>query len=94
MLTGIRGPHRRGRRLGGDARDALAVLRAVRERLPGVVASVSTDLDASSWPRAVIVRFGSDRRSGRQDHAVKTVLADVDTAAWRCSMCEFREVRP
>jgi hypothetical protein len=68
-----------GEDLGRDTRDALAILRAVRERLPGVVASVSSDLDAALASGGEI-RFGSTADLDDKIVAVETVLADVDTA--------------
>jgi cell division protein FtsQ len=79
VLTGIEGPIAEGRRLDGDARDALTVATAVAERLPDTVASVSTDLDAELVAGGV-VRFGSTDDLDEKITAVKTVLSDVDTA--------------
>jgi cell division protein FtsQ len=79
VLTGIEGPIAEGRRLDGDARDALTVASAVAERLPDTVASVSTDLDAELVAGGV-VRFGSTDDLDEKITAVKTVLSDVDTA--------------
>jgi cell division septal protein FtsQ len=67
-----------GDELGRDTRDALAILRALRERLPGVVASVSSDLDAALAAGGEI-RFGSADDLDDKIVAVETVLADVDT---------------
>jgi cell division protein FtsQ len=67
-----------GDELGRATRDALAILRAVRERLPGVVASVSSDLDAALATGGEI-RFGSTDGLDDKIVAVETVLADVDT---------------
>ena len=77
-VTGVRGRIAEGDELGQDARDALAILRAVRERLPGVVASVSSDLDAALASGGEI-RFGSTDDLDDKIVAVETVLADVDT---------------
>lgn len=77
-VTGVRGRIAQGDELGRDARDALAILRAVRERLPGVVASVSSDLDAALAASGEI-RFGSTDDLDDKIVAVETVLADVDT---------------
>jgi cell division protein FtsQ len=79
VLTGIEGPIAEGRRLDGDARDALTVASAMAERLPDTVASVSTDLDAELVAGGV-VRFGSTDDLDEKITAVKTVLSDVDTA--------------
>jgi POTRA domain, FtsQ-type len=79
VLTGIDGPIAEGRRLDGDARDAITVAAAVAERLPDTVASVSTDLDAELVSGGV-VRFGSTDDLDEKITAVKTVLSDVDTA--------------
>ena len=75
----IRATTREGEDLGRDTRDALAILRAVRERLPGVVASASSDLDAALASGGEI-RFGSTADLDDKIVAVETVLADVDTA--------------
>jgi cell division protein FtsQ len=78
VLTGIDGPISEGRRLDGDARDALTIAAAVAERLPGEVVSVSTDLDAELAAGGV-VRFGSTEDLAEKITAVKTVVSDVDT---------------
>jgi cell division septal protein FtsQ len=67
-----------GDELGRATRDALAILRALRERLPGAVASVSSDLDAALAAGGEI-RFGSSADLDDKVVAVETVLADVDT---------------
>jgi hypothetical protein len=67
-----------GDELGRETRDALTILRAVSERLPGVVASVSSDLDAALAAGGEI-RFGSPDDLDDKIVAVETVLADVDT---------------
>ena len=77
-ITGLRGRIAEGGELGRDPRDALAILRAVRERLPGVVASVSIDMDAALASGGEI-RFGSTDDLDDKIVAVETVLADVDT---------------
>jgi cell division protein FtsQ len=79
VLTGIEGPVAEGRRLDGDARDALTLAVAVNERMPDMVASVSTDLDAELVAGGVM-RFGSTEDLDEKLTAVKTVLSDVDTA--------------
>ena len=79
VLTGIEGPISEGRRLDGEARDALTVAAAVAERMPGEVAAVSTDLDAELVAGGV-VRFGTTDDLAEKITAVKTVLSDVDTA--------------
>ncbi|HEY6415479.1 MAG TPA: FtsQ-type POTRA domain-containing protein, partial [Acidimicrobiales bacterium] len=79
MLTGIDGRVAEGERLDGDARDALAIAATVAERMPGVVASVSTELDAELVAGGV-VRFGSTDDLDDKVTAVKTVLSDVDTS--------------
>jgi cell division protein FtsQ len=66
-----------GDELGRDPRDALVILRALRERLPGMVASVSSDLDATLASGGG-VRFGSTEDLDDKIVAVETVLADVD----------------
>src|SRR5690606_41238683 len=58
VLTGISGRVAEGERLDEAARDALDLAVALEERLPGVVASVSTDLEAELVAGGV-VRFGS-----------------------------------
>jgi cell division protein FtsQ len=77
-ITGLRGRIAEGDELGRDPRDALAILRALRERLPGVVASVSIDMDAALASGGEI-RFGSTDDLDDKIVAVETVLADVDT---------------
>src|SRR5262245_25724058 len=77
-LTGVDGRVAEGERLPPDARAALAVALAARERLPGVVASVSTELDAALVEGGV-VRFGSAERIEDKLTAVQTVLGQVDT---------------
>jgi cell division protein FtsQ len=77
-VTGVRGRIAEGDELGRATRDALAILRALRERLPGVVASVSSDLDAALAAGGEI-RFGSTEDLDDKIVAVETVLADVDT---------------
>jgi cell division protein FtsQ len=76
-LTGVEGRLRPGDRLPADARDALTVADAVAERMPGVVASVSTDLDAALVDGGAI-RFGSTENLGQKVTAAKTVLNEVD----------------
>jgi cell division protein FtsQ len=76
-VTGVRGRIAEGDELGRDTRDALAILRAVRERLHGVVASVSSDLDAALASGGEI-RFGSTDDLDDKIVAAETVLADVD----------------
>jgi cell division protein FtsQ len=77
-LTGVDGRVAEGERLPPDARDALSVALAARERLPGVVASVSTELDAALVEGGT-VRFGSADRVDAKLTAVETVLDQVDT---------------
>jgi cell division protein FtsQ len=79
VLTGIQGRVLEGEQLSGDARDALEVAIALRERLPGVVASVSTDLDADLVEGGAI-RFGSTGQLEAKVTAAKTVLSDVDVS--------------
>jgi POTRA domain, FtsQ-type len=79
VLSGIDGPVAEGHRLDGDARDALTIAAAVAERMPDIVTSVSTDLDAELAAGGV-VRFGSTEDLDDKITAVKTVLSDVDTA--------------
>jgi cell division septal protein FtsQ len=77
-VTGVRERIAEGDELGRATRDALTILRALRERLPGVVASVSSDLDAALAAGGEI-RFGSTSDLDDKIVAVETVLADVDT---------------
>jgi cell division protein FtsQ len=78
VLTGVDGRLPEGGRLGADARSALAVAIAVRDRMPGAVASVSTDLDAVLVEGGTI-RFGSTARLDDKVTAAQTVLDQVDT---------------
>jgi cell division protein FtsQ len=85
-LTGVRGRIVEGEQLDTNARGAVAVLRAVTERLPGPndgglgdVVSVSTELDASLASGGTI-RFGTTEELDDKVVAVEAVLADVDTA--------------
>ena len=78
VLTGVHGRLAEGGRLPADARAALRVAVAARDRLPGVLASVSSDLDAT-LAEGGVVRFGSDRRLEEKLTALKTVLDQVDT---------------
>ena len=76
-VTGVRGRIAEGEELGSGVRDALTVLRALRERLSGAVASISSDLDAA-LAAGGDVRFGSTNDLDDKIVAVETVLADVD----------------
>jgi cell division protein FtsQ len=76
-ISGVRGTIVEGEELGRGTRDALKVVRALSEHLPGVVASVSPDLDASLVAGGDI-RFGSTDELDDKIVAVETVLADVD----------------
>jgi cell division protein FtsQ len=77
VLTGIEGRITEGEQLSGDARDALELATALRDRMPGVVASVSSDLDAALVEGGSI-RFGSTDQLEAKVTAAKTVLSDVD----------------
>ena len=77
VLTGIEGRVAEGEQLSGEARDALELATALRDRLPGVVASVSTDLDATLVEGGSI-RFGSTSQLEAKVTAAQTVLSDVD----------------
>ncbi|HET6951820.1 MAG TPA: FtsQ-type POTRA domain-containing protein [Acidimicrobiales bacterium] len=77
VLTGVSGRLDAGGMLPAAARDALSVSRAVAERMPGAVAAVSTDLDASLVAGGEI-RFGSVEHLDEKVTAAKTVLAEVD----------------
>jgi cell division protein FtsQ len=79
VLTGVDERVAEGERLGADTRDALTVAAAVAERMPGVVASVSTDLYAALADGGA-VRFGSTEDLDEKITAVKTVLTEVDVA--------------
>jgi hypothetical protein len=79
VLTGVDGTVREGERLGREAREALEVAVAVAERMPGLVAAVSTDLDAELVQGGAI-RFGDADDLDAKVTAAKTVLSDVDTA--------------
>jgi len=79
VLTGVSGRLEEGELLPADARDALTVAERVAERMPGVVASVSVDLDAALVDGGAI-RFGSTEQLDDKVTAAKTVLDAVDTA--------------
>jgi cell division protein FtsQ len=79
VLTGVSGRLEEGELLPADARDALTVAERVAERIPGVVASVSVDLDAALVEGGAI-RFGSTEQLDDKVTAAKTVLDAVDTA--------------
>jgi cell division protein FtsQ len=79
VLTGVSGRLEEGELLPADARDALTVAERVAERMPGVVASVSVDLDAALVEGGAI-RFGSTEQLDDKVTAAKTVLDAVDTA--------------
>jgi cell division protein FtsQ len=79
VLTGVPGRLEEGELLPADARDALTVAERVAERIPGVVASVSVDLDAALVDGGAI-RFGSTEQLDDKVTAAKTVLDAVDTA--------------
>jgi cell division protein FtsQ len=76
-LADVRGDVTAGETLDRDARDALAVVAALAEALPGTVAEVSTDLDATLVSGGQ-VRFGTAEDLDDKIVAVETVLADVD----------------
>lgn len=78
-LSGVRGRIAEGEPLRRDARDALAVVDALREAMPGSVTSVSTDLDAT-LAQGGVVRFGTADDLADKMVAAETMLADVDTA--------------
>lgn len=78
VLTGVNGRLAEGGRLPADARAALRVAVAARDRLPGVLASVDADLDAT-LAEGGVVRFGSAKRLEEKLTALKTVLDQVDT---------------
>lgn len=79
VIRGVEGVVAEGRRLGREARDALAVAAAMADRMPGRVASLSTDLDAELVAGGV-VRFGSAQDLAEKVTAVETVLVDVDVS--------------
>jgi cell division protein FtsQ len=78
-LAGVRARPEAGDTLSPRAREALAVVRAIGEALPGTVTEVSADLDALliSGGR---VRFGSAEDLDDKVVAVEAVLARVDVA--------------
>ena len=78
-VSGVGGRITEGEQLPRGARDAMVALRALSERLPGVVASVSSDLDAALASGGEI-RFGSIEELDGKIVAIETVLADVDLA--------------
>ncbi|HEY8525907.1 MAG TPA: FtsQ-type POTRA domain-containing protein [Acidimicrobiales bacterium] len=78
-LTGVRGPLTPGETLGRDAREALTVVAALTEALPGTVTEISTDLEAT-LATGGRVRFGTAEDLGDKIVAVETMLADVDLA--------------
>ena len=78
-LTGIDEPVAEGERLEAEARDALTMAVAAADRMPGVVAAVSTDLDAELVDGGAI-RFGSLEQLDDKITAAMTVLSEVDTA--------------
>ncbi|HKE72283.1 MAG TPA: FtsQ-type POTRA domain-containing protein [Acidimicrobiales bacterium] len=78
ILTGVHGRLAEGGRLPADARAALRVAVAARDRLPGVLASVDAGLDAT-LAEGGVVRFGSAKRLEEKLTALKTVLDQVDT---------------
>jgi cell division protein FtsQ len=68
-----------GEVLPAAARDALRLALGARERVPGAVASVSIELDAT-LTRGGIVRFGSAAALDEKLVALATFLTDVDLA--------------
>lgn len=81
-LVRVSGLQRRpdaGESLGREGRDALAVVGALGERLPGGVVEVTTDLEAG-LALGGRVRFGTVDDLEDKVVAVETVLADVDLA--------------
>lgn len=79
VLTGIEEPVAEGERLEAGARDALTVAVAAADRMPGIVAAVSTDLDAELVQGGAI-RFGSLEDLDDKITAAMTVLGEVDTS--------------
>ena len=77
VLTGIGGRVAEGERLPEAARDALTIATTVRERMPGLVVSMSTTLDAALVEGGEI-RFGSVAELDDKITAAETVLADVE----------------
>ena len=78
-LDGVDGRIAQGEPLPGETGDALDLLAAVHEALPGGIAAVSTDLDVTLGYGG-IVRFGSTDALDDKVVAVETVLARVDLA--------------
>jgi cell division protein FtsQ len=79
LVTDVDGRVAAGERLNAEARDALALAQAAAERMPGVLASVSTTLEAP-LVQGGTVRFGSAEDLTDKITAVETVLSQVDTA--------------
>jgi len=79
VLTDVDGPVVEGGTLDHDAREALRVAVAVAERMPGAVASVSTELEAELADGGMI-RFGDGEKLDAKVTAAKTVLDQVDLA--------------
>jgi cell division protein FtsQ len=79
LLDGVEGRVAEGESLPAEAGDALAVLGAVGEALPGGVAAVNPELDVTLGYGGV-VRFGSTDDLDDKVVAVETVLARVDLA--------------
>jgi hypothetical protein len=77
VLTDVDGPVVEGGTLDHDAGEALRVAVAVAERMPGAVASVSTDFEAELADGGII-RFGDAERLDAKVTAAKTVLDQVD----------------
>jgi cell division protein FtsQ len=78
-VTGVRGRPVEGETVDRDARDALVVVEALGQRLPGVVTEVSIDLDAT-LAQGGHVTFGTTDDLDDKIVAVETVLADVDVS--------------
>jgi cell division protein FtsQ len=79
VLTGVDGRVAEGERLPAKARDAATVLGALVERLPGQVAAMSTDLEATLADGGV-VRFGTADDLEDKLVATETMLSDVSLA--------------
>jgi cell division protein FtsQ len=78
-LTGVRGRIAEGEVLPRAARDALAVVGTLRERVPQGALAVSTELEVTIFGGGR-VRFGSTDRLDEKVVAVETVLANVELA--------------
>jgi len=77
VLEGVAGPIAAGNVVPDDAREALRLVVALADRLPGAVRSVSTDLDAELSTGGT-ARFGSVEELDDKVVALETLLDEVD----------------